>query len=274
MRTIGLIAGNRRFPVIFAQEAAKRGVRVEAVAIRGETDPSLKRYVHSLQWLPLQDYSGLFSLLAKAGVSEVVMAGQISPMRLFSREVRQSQEIQRLLSRITDHKANTIFEAIAQDLARHNITLLDSTTFLESYLPKPGVLTVNKPAPAQMEDIAFGFDLAKKIAALDVGLSVGIKQKAIVAVEALEGTDNLIRRAGRLARRDVVIVKVGRPGQDMRYDIPVIGLQTVRTLISVRAACLAFEAGSTLFLDREDAVRMADRAGLVIAAVTGFEKNS
>jgi hypothetical protein len=201
------------------------------------------------------------------------MAGQVSPTRLFSREVRQSRDIQGLLTRITDRKANTIFEAIAQDLARHNITLLDSTTFLESYLPKPGVLTVKKPAPAQLEDIAFGFALAKNIAALDVGLSVGIKNKAIVAVEALEGTDNLIRRAGRLARRDIVIVKVGRPGQDMRYDIPVIGLQTIRTLLSVRAACLAFESGSTLFIDREESVRMADRAGLVITSITGSEKN-
>lgn len=266
-KRIGLIAGNRRFPLVFAQEAKKRGVDVVAVGFRGETSPAVSRLVNRFTWLSLKDFDKLVTVFKDAGITSAVMAGQISPWRLFSREVQESPFIRQLLASVKDKKANTIFSAIAAKLAENGITLEPSTMFLEDYLPAKGVLTSRQPGAGEWEDIRFGLDLAKKIADLDIGLAVGVKNKAIVAVEAFEGTDNLIRRAGMLARSGAVIVKVGRTGQDMRFDIPVIGLATVKTLIRAKASCLAFEAGTTLMLDRFEALQLANRKGLSLVAV-------
>ena len=152
-----------------------------------------------------------------------------------AKQVKENKAIQELLNSIIDRRANTIFGAIANRLAAEGLTLIDSTTFLQTFVPKPGVLTRRKPTDSEWSDIRFGMDLARKVADLDIGLTVAVKNKAIVAVEALEGTDNLIRRAGRICK-GLVIAKAGRPAQDMRFDIPVIGLQTIKTLI--RAQCI------------------------------------
>ncbi len=266
-KAIGLIAGNRRFPVVFAQEAKQRGVRVVAVGIKGETDPHVARLADKFIWLSLKEFDKLPGILKAEGITSVVMAGQISPVKLFSREVKESPFIQELLARMKDKKANTIFGTIAERLASVGITLESSTMFLDDYLPQKGVLTATQPIEEEWEDIRFGLGLAKKVADLDIGLAVGVKNKAIVAVEAFEGTDNLIRRAGWLARKGVVIVKVGRTGQDMRFDIPVIGLATVKTLARANASCLAFEAGTTLMLDRQQAIQLADRKKISLVAV-------
>jgi UDP-2,3-diacylglucosamine hydrolase len=266
MEKIGLIAGNRRFPFLFADTARTKGYSVVAVAIKGDTSPALRRHVDRIHWIRLAEFRKMLDVFKSEGIIKVVMAGQVSPHRLFGKEMR-SKELQELLSKVKDWRANTIFKAIADELRQSGLELLDSTTFLEDYLPAKGVLTHKKPDATQREDINFGFELAKKVALLDIGLSVGVKNKAIVAVEALEGTDNLIRRAGKIARAGVTIVKVSRPDQDNRFDIPVIGLRTIQTLISSRAACLAFEAKKTLFIDLKQSLALADRKGLVIAAV-------
>jgi len=263
---IGLIAGNRRFPVLFCEEARKRGVSVVAVAIRGETSRRLARMVDTIHWLSLGDFERAYDIFHAEKITRVVMAGQISPRRLFSRQVKNNKAIQELLNSIVDRRANTIFGAIANRMSSEGLTLIDSTTFLQSFVPKSGVLTRRQPSDNEWADIRFGMDLARKVADLDIGLAVAVKNKAIVAVEALEGTDNLISRAGRICK-GLVIAKAGRPAQDMRFDIPVIGLQTIKTLIRAHVSCLGVEAGKTLIIDMKSAIDLADKKGLAVVAV-------
>ncbi len=267
MKKIGLIAGNRKFPLLFAAAARKKGCSIVAIAIKGDTSPKLKKFVDKIYWLGLAEFQKMFEILKNEAVEGVVMAGQISPRRLFSKEVNRSQDLKQILQSLKDKKTDTLFGAVAQKLEAAGLTLLDSTTFIEEYLPKKGTLTKQEPDADTWEDVRFGLSLAKEVANLDIGQTVAVKSKTIIAVEAFEGTDNLIRRSGRIGRGEIVIVKVSRPRQDMRFDIPVIGLNTIKNLIKARARCLAFEAGRTLFLDREESVRLADKKGISIVAV-------
>jgi len=262
-----LIAGNRRFPVIFSEEAKKKGCYIVAAGIRGETSWQLKKYADKFYWVSLSDLSRIIDIFRSEGVKKVIMAGQISPARLFSREVRNSKQIQELLLNITDRKANTIFAAIAKKLESEGLELIDSSTYLQDFMPAKGTLTKRQPDPLEWEDVYFGINLARKVAGLDIGLTVAVRNKAIVGVEALEGTDNLIRRAGRIARSGMIVAKAARPDQDMRFDLPVIGLKTIKTLICAKASCLAIEADKTLFLDMKDSLALADRKGIAIVAV-------
>ncbi len=267
MERIGLIAGNRRFPILLAQSAKRKGCYIVAVAVRNDTSPSLKKYVDRIYWLRLDEFSRLFEIFKQEGIKKVVMAGQISPQRLFSKEVVRSPHLQGLLGRMKDKKADTIFSAVAGELAGSGIELADSTIFMKEAIPSEGVLTVKKPSLQDKENIDFGFQLAKSVAGLDIGQTVAVANKIIVAVEALEGTDNLIKRAGRISRGGFTLVKVSKPKQDQRFDIPVVGTATVLNLARSKAAGLVIEAGKTLFLDRDQAVRLADRKGLFITAL-------
>lgn len=262
-----MIAGNRRFPIIISQGAKRKGVSIVCVAVRGETSTEIKRYVDKTYWLSLSEFGRLFEIFKEEGLKKIIMAGQISPRRLFSKEVRKNREIQELLASIKDRKANTIFSALAKKLEAQGLELIDSTTFMEDFLPPKGILTKREPSSSEWEEIYFALDLAKVVAGLDIGLTVAVKNKAVVAVEALEGTDNLIRRAARLANEGILVVKVGRPNQDMRFDIPVVGLNTVKNLIKARATALAIEAGKTLFIDMQPSIRLADKQGIAIVAV-------
>lgn len=267
MEKIGLIAGNRKFPVLFAEAAKEKGHPVVCIAIKGETSPRVKQHAERVFWLHLKDYRRIFGILKKQGVRKVVMVGQISPRRLFSREVRTNPELRELLTSMQDHKAGTIFGGIIKELEDAGFELIDSTTFIEEQLPQKGTLTIREPSFAEWEDIYFGVSLAKQIAHLDIGQTVAVKHKAIVGVEAFEGTDNLIKRAGSLAGKGVVVVKVSRPSQDMRFDIPVVGLNTIKNLINISASCLAIEADKTLFIDRVKGIALANRRGLSIVAI-------
>lgn len=262
-----MIAGNRTFPILFCREAAKRGVHVSAACIRGEADRRVCSLAHSCAWITLGRFQEAFDYFKREGIAKVVMAGQISPARLFSREVRESPQIQELLASVSDKRANTIFTEISRRLEARGFEVLSSTTFLEEYVPKQGVLTKRQPTAEEWDNITFALSMAKAVSALDIGLSVAVKSKAVVAVEALEGTDRLIRRAGALAGRGLVVAKVGRPGQDMRIDIPVIGLRTVRVLGGSGVTCLAIESGKTLFLDMKQALALADRKKISIVAI-------
>ena len=267
MEKIGLIAGNKRFPIIFSEAAKKKNYYVVAVAIKGDTSPKLRNSVDKIYWIGLDGFRRVFEIFKSEGITKVVMAGQISPYRLFSREINQDEELKNLLTQIKDKKADTLFGAMAERLKGFGFELLDSTTFMEEFLPKKGTLTKREPDFGEWEDIYFGFDLAKAVAYLDIGQTVAVKNKAIVAVEALEGTDSLIRRAGKIARGGIVVVKVSKPKQDMRFDIPVIGLNTIKNLIKVKANCLAIEAEKTIFIDQEPSLRLADKRGVSIVGV-------
>jgi len=267
MKKIGLIAGNRRLPIIFAEAAKKKNHYLVAVAIKGDTSPKLKDYVDKIYWLSLGQFSKMFEIFKKEGITKIIMAGQISPARLFSKDIGKDPALKNLLERIRDKKADTIFGAVADKLKESGFELMDSTTFLEEFLPKKGTLTKREPNFDECEDIYFGLDLAKEIASLDIGQTVAVKDKTIVAVEALEGTDNLIRRAGKISRHGAVIVKVSKPKQDMRFDIPVVGLNTIKNLIKAGASCLAIEAGKTLFIDKKPSLELANKHKLCITAV-------
>jgi DUF1009 family protein len=267
MEKIGLIAGNRRFPILFAEAAKKRSYEIVAVAVKRETSARLKNYVDKIYWLGLDEFGRLFEIFRSEGISDLAMAGQISPRRLFSKEILKSRGLQELLENLEDKRADTIFAAVARKIEACGFRLLDSTIFLKEYMPQQGVLTKKQPDFRQWEDIYFGLEIAKNSASLDIGQVVAVKHKAIVAVEALEGTDSLIRRAGRLARSGISVVKVSKPKQDMRFDIPVVGVNTIKALRAAQAACLAIEAGRTLFLDCQKAVNLADNWGLAVVAV-------
>ena len=267
MSRIGLIAGNRRFPIIIAAEAKKRDYSVVAIAVRGETNSRLSNFVEKIYWLSLNEFSKIFDVFQNEKISEVVMAGQISPHQLFRPQIRNNPESRDLLDSLRDKRADTIFKAIADRLEERGIRVLDSTFLLGDFLPQKGILTQNQPNSSHWEDINLGLNIAKEIAHLDIGQAVAIRDKAIVALEALEGTDNLIKRAGKITQRGVIIIKVSKPAQDMRFDVPVVGLNTIKNLISARAAGLAIEAEKTLFIDREPALKLANKKGLFVVAV-------
>jgi len=267
MKKIGLIAGNRKFPLLFAANAKKQGCQIIAIAIKGDTSLKLKKIVDKIYWLKLSDFEKMFEIFKAEAVEGVVMAGQISPRRLFSKETQNSPELRQILDALKDKKAETLFGAVAKKLEAAGLTLLDSTTFIEEYLPKKGTLTKQGPDFNTWEDVYFGLSLAKAVANLDIGQTVAVKSKTIIAVEAFEGTDNLIRRAGKVGQGKVVIVKVSKPKQDMRFDIPVVGLNTIKNLARAKCSCFAFEAGKTLFIDREESIRLADKKGICIVAV-------
>lgn len=267
MQKIGLIAGNRKFPLLVASAAKKKNYSVVTIAIKGDTSPAIRKFSDKIYWLRLTEFSRMFEIFQQEGIKNVMMAGQVSPVRLFSRETEKDPTLREFLCAIKDKKADTIFGAVAGRLKESGIELLDSTLLIEEYLPKKGSLTKNEPDFSTWEDIYFGFELAKEIAFLDIGQTVAVKSKAIVAVEALEGTDNLIRRAGFLSRGGFTLVKVSKPMQDKRFDIPVVGLNTVKILSRARARCLAIEAGKTLFIDRERSIALAQKKGISIVAV-------
>jgi DUF1009 family protein len=267
MQKLGLIAGNRRFPLILAEAAKKKDYYLVAVAIKGDTDFRLRNYVDKIYWVNLNEFSRLFEIFKDEDITQIVMAGQISPSRLFSREVETASQIKDLLISIKDKRPDSIFGAIAEKLESAGFKILDSTLFMEEFLPKKGTLTQKNPDFNAWEDIYFGFDLAKAVAQLDIGQTVAVKNKAIVAVEAFEGTDSLIRRAGKIGRAGIVVVKVSKPRQDRRFDIPVVGLNTIKNLIRAHARSLAIEADKTLFIDKAPSIRLADKHGISIVAV-------
>lgn len=267
MEKIGLIAGSGRFPVLFAREAKKRSCEVIAIAVKGDTSRSLKHYVKKIYWLRVSEFEKVFDIFRVEMIDKAVMAGQINPRRLFNKEDDFGPQLKELLVSIKDKKADTIFSAVGAKLKDKGIELISSLTFLSDYLPKEGVLTRRKPNDCEWQDIYFGLDMAKKIAGLDIGQTIVVKQRAILAVEALEGTDLTILRGGLIGRGAATVVKVSKPQQDARFDVPVVGLKTIHTLIKAGISCLAIEAQKTLFLDREKSVKLADRKGIAIASI-------
>lgn len=267
MEKIGLIAGSRRFPIVFAQEAKKRGVKITAVAVKGDTSWMLAYYVDKIFWLRLRDFKELFTIFKKEGINKVAMAGQINPSHLFDKKEDFGPDLSEILENIKNKKADTIFSAIADKLKDNAIELISSLVFLSEYIPKESVLTLKAPSDSQWQDINFGLDIAKRIAGLDIGQTVVVKDRAVLAVEALEGTDITISRGGLIGRGNATVVKVSKPNQDERFDVPVVGLRTISVLAKAGITCLAIEAAKTLILDKDKVIKLADKKGIAIAAV-------
>ena len=265
-KIIGLIAGNGQFPFLFARAAHDQGYKIVTAGIVGDTSPLLYFFVDKFQYFKVGELRRLFEYFRGSSVNQVIMAGQVNQDNLFNPAVKLDEEFQTLRDALRDRKADTIFAAVADRLNKEGMTLLDSTFLLKKYLAPRGTISKRGPSLGELADIEFGFTIAKLMGGIDIGQTVVVKEKAIVAIEAMEGTDRAIVRGGQIAREGAVVVKTSKPAQDNRFDMPVIGPRTIRTMATVRAACLAIEAGKTLIVDREKTVNLANQAGICLLA--------
>ena len=263
---IGLIAGNGRFPIIFADNAKRLGYTVSAVAHIGETAPELEQHVERIHWIKIGQFNKLINALKEDGVQQAVMLGGVSKTHVFT-TVRPDFRALALASRLRIWKDDAILREIAAELEREGIQIRESTFGLSGILVEEGMLTKRGPAKKEWDDIHFGWDIAHDIGRLDIGQCVVIKDRVVVAVEAVEGTDETIRRGGTLGREGVVVVKRCKPQQDLRFDLPAVGPRTIETMEAVHASVLALEAGRTVLLDRDETLRRADQAGIAIVGI-------
>jgi DUF1009 family protein len=268
IETLGIIAGSRTLPMLVAQEARKAGVRkIAAIAFEGETDPQIASLVDSVIWLRVGQLSKLVTALRKEGVEKCVMAGQIAPRNLF--EVRPDLRAMMMLFRLKEKNAHTIFGAIADELGKEGISLIEATPWLKPAMPAAGFHLGPMPSGEEKEDIQFGFRIAKEISRLEIGQTVVVKDGVVLAAEGFEGTDECLKRGGHLAgsRGGAVAVKVAKQNHDMRFDIPCVGAQTVRICQENGVKVFAFEAGKTIILERDDVENLVGRKGPTIVAV-------
>jgi DUF1009 family protein len=262
----GLIAGNGRFPFLVLEAARSQGIDMAVIALREEASPELERAAKRLHWVSLGELSRALDLLHRENVTHAVMAGQVKHNKIFS-SIRPDWKLAKLLFSLPRKNTDSLIGAVAKVLEGEGIRLVDSTAFLRPLVPEPGVLTRRAPDAREAADIAYGREIARQIAALDLGQTVVIRDRACVAVEAMEGTDETIERAARLAAGGtLVVVKVAKPRQDMRFDVPVVGLATVESMNKGRVTALAIDAGRTLLFDRAQLIEAADAAGIAIEA--------
>jgi DUF1009 family protein len=265
-RELVVIAGKGVYPLELAAAARRRQVqRLIVAAFRGETDRAVARWADDVIWLRLGSLTDLLDAVQKTGIRYAVMVGQITPTHIFN--LRLDQAMLDLLRSLPVKNAETVFGTVAERLKGLGIELLPASLFMEEAMPLPGVLTQRRPTPREEQDIALGLKIAKSTSGLDIGQTVVVKDGIVIAVEAFEGTDATIRRAGQLAGRGAVVVKVAKRGHDMRFDIPVIGMHTMKILRKAKAAVLALEARRTILLERDNVVAEADRLGMVLTAV-------
>ena len=263
--TLGIIAGNGVYPRLLADAARKAGVnRIVAAAFTGETDPGLAQHVDLIEWMRVGQLNRLLKFFSEHKVHHGIMAGQIAPKNLF--DLRPDVKALLLLGKLKQRNAESIFAAIADELARIDVDLLPATTFLEDSLASAGLIAGAKLNRREEEDVDLGWKMAKEIARLDIGQTVIVKNGTVVAVEAFEGTNEAIRRGGTLAREDAVMVKVAKPNQDMRFDAPVIGVETIRVAAEAKLRVIAIEAGKTLLLERKAIADLAVHSKLSIIA--------
>ncbi|MGH7206517.1 MAG: LpxI family protein [Nitrospiraceae bacterium] len=265
---IGLIAGNGRFPIIFAENAKRLGYAVSAVAHIGETEPELERYVERIHWIEIGQFNKLIQALKGDGVRQAVMLGGIKKTHVFT-TVRPDLRALAVASRLKQLKDDAILREVATELENEGIQIRESTFGLRGILVEEGSLTKRSPSKKEWEDIRYGWEMALEIGRLDIGQCVVVKDRVVVAVEAVEGTDETIRRGGVLAREGAVVVKRSKPQQDLRFDLPVVGPTTVEVMSSVKATVLALEADRGVLLDREETLRKAEQAGIAIVGLPG-----
>ncbi len=264
---IALIAGSGKFPLFLARAAKTNGIEVIAIAIRSAADREIEKIADKVYWVNIGQAKNLIDILLKEEIRYAVMAGKVNKAVIIKQALRLDKEARSLLKKISDKRDDTILSAIAARFKDFGVTLMDSTFFLKNLMPKKGVLTKRKPSRQEIEDIKFGFPIAKNIGSLDIGQSVIVKQKAVIAVEAIEGTDEAIARAGSLAGKGTVVVKVSKPKQDMRFDVPVVGPETLKALKKAKSSALAIEADKVLVLEKESLIKGAEEAGITIVAV-------
>ncbi len=265
-KRLGIIAGNGRFPLLVAREARKQGCWVVAVAHEGETLPELEPLVDEVEWIRVGQIGRMITKFQRSGVQEVVMAGGITKTRLFT-DVRPDFRALTLLATLWAKDDDSILRGLAKELERAGLVVGDSVHYLQPLLAAAGPMAAKRPTDEEQQDITYGWNVAKEVGRLGIGQCIVVKRKVVLAVEAMEGTDETIRRGGRLAHGGAVIVKVSKPGQDRRFDLPAVGPGTIKIMAEVGATVIAVEARSSLLLDREELLRDADRAGIAVIGV-------
>lgn len=264
--SIGIIAGGGQFPLLFAKAAREQGRQVIVVAHEGETDPALADIVDRLYWVKLGQLGKIIKYFKDEGVTETVLLGTITKTRMF-RDILPDLKGLSLWNKIDARHDDALLRAIAGELEKDGIQVLESTLYLQHLLFPRGVLGKKKPSAEQGEDIRFGWKMARSVGALDIGQCVVVRDRTVLAVEAIEGTDATIKRGGSLGREKAVVVKVRKPGQDFRFDLPAIGVTTIESMIEAKAKVLAVEAGQALLFDPEAMIAAANRAGIVVVGV-------
>ncbi|MHB1185952.1 MAG: LpxI family protein [Desulfobulbia bacterium] len=264
--SIGIIAGGGQFPKLFAEAAKKAGREVVIVAHQGESWPELETVADRFCWVKLGQLGRIISFFREHGVTETVFLGAITKTKIF-KDVWPDLKGLTLWNKIDIRQDDAILRAVAGVLEQEGIHVLESTLYLKDLLFPKGVLTKKKPTAEQMEDIRFGWQTARAIGALDIGQCVVVRDRTVLAVEAIEGTDAAITRGGALGKEKTVVVKVKKPKQDFRFDLPAIGVKTIETMSAVQSAVLAVETGQSLLFDREAVIEAANRAGIVVVGV-------
>lgn len=271
MKKIGLIAGVGRLPVEFARAARGMGVHVIGIGVLPEVDPELAGLVSSYEYINIAKLDRIFKLLKREKVSEITLLGKINKELVYAHRELPDLRVLKIFSRLKNFNDDTLTLALVEELAAEGISVLDQTELLRPLMPKPGVLSRRQPTEQERADMRYGLSMAKKIGGLDIGQTVVVKNRAIMAVEAIEGTDACIRRGGQLGRGGVTVAKSAKPQQDMRFDVPGVGPDTLDSMIDANAVALVIEAGRTLIVDREKMIEKADQHGICIVAMAGDE---
>jgi len=269
MDSLGIIAGNGEFPLILARSAREQGVaHLVAVAFEGETSRDVEKVVDEVEWIKVGQLNKLIEAFTRRGVTRAVMTGGLTPSNLF-KNLRLDFRMLAVAARLKQRNAETIFGAVGEELRKDGVELLDPRPFLGDSVPREGCLTRTKPTKELQEDITFGLRIAKEVSRLDIGQTVVVKEGTVLAVEGFEGTDECIRRGGALAgeKGGAVVVKVSKPNQDFRFDIPCVGLRTIESCASGEIAVLAVEAGASLLLGKDEVLQQANKNGLCIVGV-------
>jgi DUF1009 family protein len=268
---IGLIAGNGRFPFLVLESARRQNIDVIVAAIKGETSGEIDSCGYPVHWLSIGQLGKLIRVFKDAGVKKALMAGQVKHVQIFSSVIPDLTMI-RMLASLKKKNTDSIIGGVVKILEESGITLIDSTAFLRPHLATVGPLTRRGLTPREQSDLDYGLPVAHQIAGLDIGQTIVVRDRAVVAIEAMEGTDAVIQRAGKLAgKKDLTVIKTSKPNQDMRFDVPVVGVPTIRNMIDSGATALVVAAGKTLILDREDLVALADQNGIAVVGISPMD---
>lgn len=270
----GLIAGNGRFPFLVLDGARDRGVEMVVAAIREETSPEIASAASTVEWVGVGQLGRLIRFFKREQVTHAIMAGQVRHHQIFRLNALPDLRMVRMLARLSTKNTDNLIGAVAHELAGEGITLVDSTIFLEPLLAREGVLTRRPPSREEMSDIDYGLGVAREIARLDLGQTIAVKDRAVVAIEAMEGTDAVIARAGEITRgKPFVVIKVAKPEQDMRFDVPVIGVPTIETMIKAGATAIHVTAGKTLLFDRSELIALADKNRVAVVSTPQADRS-
>jgi hypothetical protein len=259
----GLIAGNGQFPFLVVEGARRNGASLSVVAIKEETDKRIDEVADGVAWVGIGQLGKMISHFKSKGVTKAIMAGQVKHVQIFSGSIPDVRML-KMLWNLPKRNTDALIGGVADELAREGIELIDSTYFIQDHLARPGVITKRAPSEIERGNIEYGLHIAGEIARLDLGQTIVVRAKACVAIEAMEGTDATIARAGALANGKLTVVKVAKPDQDMRFDVPVVGVPTIDTMIAAGATCLSITAGKTLMFDRDEMLARADKNGIAV----------